>query len=100
MPFPNWRTSLLAHSAEAARNKNTAKFLAAFCAGSISTTRTAAFAEDEHAVIFVCSPGKSKLCLYHNFLNFGGHWTCLGAKVAVLEGLGSLALPYSTLHWL
>ena len=85
MPFPNWRKALLAHPAEAASNRNNAKFLAAFCKGSSAATRTTALAEDEHALILAHSPGVSKLCLYGNFVNFGGRRTCPGAKLAVLH---------------
>ena len=86
---------MLDHPAEAAGNRNTAKFLTAFNTGSSAAARTAALAEDEHALILARSPGKSTaLHLYHNFVNFGGLWTCLEAKLAVLEGLGSLVPPF------
>ena len=94
MLIPNWRTELLAHPAEAAGNRNTSEFLAAFCAGLSAATRTAALAEDEQALILARSLGKSKLCLYHNFVNFGRRRTCPGAKLAVLEGPRPLAFPF------
>ena len=94
MPFPNWRTTLIAHPTEAAGNRNTAEFLAAFCAGSSAATRTAVLAEDDHTLILARSPGESKLCLYHNFVIFDGCQTCPGVKLAVLEGLGPLTPPF------
>ena len=94
MPFPNWRTVLLAHPAEATGNRNTAEFLAVFCAGSSAATRTAVLAEDEHVLILARSPGEAKLRLYHNFVNFGRRRNCPGAKLTVLEDLGPFAAPF------
>ena len=94
MTFPNWRTALLAHPAEAASNMNTAEFLTVFGTGSIAATRTTALTKQERALIIACSTGESKLHLYHNFLNFGRHRTCSVTKLAVLEGLGPLEAPF------
>ena len=88
MSFPNWRTVLLAHPTETAVDRNTVEFLTEFGIGLSATDRSA-------ALILACSPGKSTaLCLYHNFVNFGGSRTGTEAKFAVLEGLGPLASTF------
>ena len=101
MSFLDWKMALLAHPAEATVNQNTSKFLTAFGAGSSAAAITTALAEDEHALILARSPGESTALLpYHNFVNFGGRRTCPEAKLAVLEILGPLAPPSSSLRCL
>ena len=78
MLFPLWKAT------QAAGNRNSAKFLTAFCAGLSTPDQAAALSEDKHALILAHLLSKSMaLHLYHNFVNFDRLWTCPKAKLAV-----------------